>query len=124
MPTSLDGKYAAYLEDNDSAPFSSFAGLTPWFDSMEQLQRYIASQNEPVDENHGKDRALATVKWEGSFEMLCRDESEHAQYVRETFFESMGNDSADAAPVPAIPSSLLERFAEWLSSEPLKFGEV
>ncbi len=124
MPPSLSGKYAAYLEDNDSAPFTSFHGLTPWLDSMEELQKYIAAENETVDGNHGEDRALAKVRWEGSFEMLCRDEAEAAQSVRAKFYEASDIELGEEKPVPMIAPELVAKFSDWLALEPMNFGEV
>ena len=124
MSPSLSGNYAAYLEDSDSAPFTSFHGLTRWFKSMEELQRHIAAENEPVDGNHGEDRALAKVRWEGSFEMLCRYEAEAAQSVRAKFYEKLGSELGEEKPVSVIAPELVAKFSEWLESEPMKFGEV
>lgn len=121
---SLSGKYAAYMEDRLSSPFSNFCGLTPWFGSMEELQQHIASENDPVAGNEGPDRAIAEVLWEGSFELLCNDEAEWAQFIRNRFFDSVGSDLANRSITVKVPSGMIFRFSKWLETDAPKFGEI
>ncbi len=138
QPTSLNGMYAAYLEDITPGGFGSAGdGFTPWFKTSEEVKNYVAdlkseaAENEDDDSEDEEGDSSLCIQWIGSFEELCIEMEEQGQIVRLRFYEELepslikkyfGLKYKDlVSETPAMPDDLRSEFSQWLIGGTLDF---